>query len=384
MQRRSLLKLLASGALMLHSPTLFASNKEKKQKPLKRVIWILQRGAVDSLHTIIPTFEKKLTSLRPDLMTGLENAFPLDKQYKLHPALFNVHDLFMRKELSCVVATSTGYKGRSHFDGQDYLESGFGTPNLQSGWIGRAMDILGTEGIAISKTTPLAFRSSSGGSNFYPSNLDTSIDSLTDDLITLYQYDEKLTKTLNSGIKIKNALMNDEKKRSQISFSKLCGECAAIMHSKPNVQFVMLESGGWDTHKAQNARLSRELSQLDEGIAQLKRGLGKDWKNTLILVTSEFGRTVRQNGTGGTDHGTAGSMFIAGGSHLGGLLHGTWPGLSNDALFETRDLAPTSNTLSWVSTAIKQHIGLNPNQIKAIFPDHPTYDYKLFKRGEFS
>ena len=378
MQRRALLKLLASGAIMLHSPTLYAVNEVKKAKPLKRVIWILQRGAVDSLHTIIPAFEKNLISLRPDLVTGLENAFSLDDQYKLHPSLINLHDLFMRKELSCIVATSTGYKGRSHFDGQDYLESGLGAPNLQSGWLGRAMDTLGTEGIAISKSTPLAFRDSSRGRNFYPSNFDNSIDSLTDDLVALYQYDEKLTKALTSGTEIKSALMSDSKKRPSASFSKLCSECADIMQSKPNIQFVMIESGGWDTHKAQNARLSRELGQLDDGIAQLKKGLGNDWKNTLVLVTSEFGRTVRQNGTGGTDHGTASSMFIAGGSHLGGSVHGTWPGLSDDALFEKRDLAPTTNTFSWISTALKQHLGLTLSQAGAIFPDHSLYNYKLF------
>ncbi|GFD91005.1 hypothetical protein KUL152_32310 [Tenacibaculum sp. KUL152] len=378
MQRRSLLKALASGAIMLHSPTLFASNKVVNKKSLKRVVWILQRGAVDSLHTIIPTFEKNLTSLRPDLMTGLENAFPLDSQFNLHPSLFNIHGLYMRKELSCVVATSTGYKGRSHFDGQDHLESGLENARLESGWLGRAMDTLGSEGIAISKTQPLAFRNSPRGSNFYPSNFNNSIDGLTDDLAALYQYDEKLTKTLNSGIEIKNTLISDGKKHPQVSFSKLCGECADIMKSKPNIQFVMLESGGWDTHKAQNVRLSRELRELDSGIAQLKYGLGKDWKNTLVLVTSEFGRTVRQNGTQGTDHGTAGCIFIAGGSHLGGAILGTWPGLSDAALFEKRDLFPTSNTLSWVSTAIKQHIGLNSTQIKAIFPDHSPYNNKLF------
>lgn len=383
MQRRLLLKLLASGAVMLHSPTLFASNKKRDKKPLKRVIWILQRGAVDSLHTIIPAFEKSLATLRPNLMTGLEKAFFLNNQYKLHPSLLNVHDLFIRQELSCVIATSTGYTGRSHFDGQDYLESGLGTPDLQSGWIGRAMDILGTEGIAISKTTPLALRSSSRGSNFYPSNFDNAIESLTDDLIALYQYDEKLSKSLTSGMEIKNALMSDDKKRSQISFSSLCGECAEIMQSKPNIQFVMLESGGWDTHKAQNARLSRELAQLDDGIAQLKKGLGNDWKNTLVLVTSEFGRTVRQNGTGGTDHGTAGSMFIAGGSLAGGNVHGKWPGLLDKQLLDGRDLYPTSNTLSWISTAIKQHLGLDSSQCIDIFPEHSPYDYNLFRQTSY-
>ena len=378
MHRRTLLKLLASGAVMLHSPALLATQHANKTQPLKRVIWILQRGAVDSLHTVIPAFESRLASLRPDLMSGLADAFPIKHQYKLHPSLSHIHKLFERKELSCVVATSTGYKGRSHFDGQDFLESGLGAANLQSGWVGRAMDVLGTEGIAISKMTPLAFRDSLRGSNFYPSNFTSAVDSLTDDLAALYQYDEKLEKALVAGTEIKDALMGDKQERLQTSFSRLCGECVDIMKAKPNVQFMMLESGGWDTHKSQVGKLSRELGQLDEGIAQLKKGLGNDWKNTLVLVTSEFGRTVRQNGTGGTDHGTAGSMFIAGGSHLGGTVHGKWPGLSKKDLFEDRDLRPTTNTFSWISAALQQHLGLSQNQLNAIFPDHMPYKHTLF------
>lgn len=378
MQRRTLLKVLASGAVMLHSPTLFAAQQTDKKESLKRVIWIIQRGAVDSLHTVIPAFEKNLTLLRPNLMSGLDGAFALENQYKLHPSLYNLHALFMRKELSCVVATSTGYRGRSHFDGQDYLESGLASANLQSGWLGRAMDVLGTEGIAISKTTPLAFRNSLRGSNFYPSNFTSSMDGLIDDLTALYQYDEKLEKALSAGKEIKEALMSDNKSRHQASFSKLCGECADIMKSKSNIQFIMLESGGWDTHKAQNSKLSRELGQLDSGIARLKKGLGSDWENTLVLVTSEFGRTVRENGTGGTDHGTAGSMFIAGGSHLGGFVHGRWPGISENKLFENRDLLPTTNTLSWIATALKQHLGLSTSQLNYIFPNHSPYEHRLF------
>ncbi|WP_269520655.1 DUF1501 domain-containing protein [Alteromonas sp. BMJM2] len=378
MQRRTLLKILASGAVMLHSPTLFAAQQTDKTKSLKRVVWILQRGAVDGLHTVIPAFEKSLSSMRPNLMSGLDDAFAVDNNYKFHPSLYNLHDLFKRKELSCVVATSTGYKGRSHFDGQDYLESGLASANLQSGWLGRAMNVLGTEGIAISKTMPLAFRNSLRGSNFYPSKFNKSIDSLTDDLAALYQFDEKLAKSLSAGKEIKDALMGDNKGSRQSSFSKLCSECADIMKSKSNIQFVMLESGGWDTHKAQSAKLSRELKQLDSGIAQLKKGLGSDWNNTLVLVTSEFGRTVRENGTGGTDHGTAGSMFIAGGSHLGGSVRGEWPGISEYKLFENRDLLPTTNTISWIATALKQHLSLSPSQIKSIFPNDSPYEHRLF------
>jgi uncharacterized protein (DUF1501 family) len=366
MQRRTLLKYLASGAVLMHSPSLFALNT--KAESTKRVIWIVQRGAVDGLHTVIPTFEKRLATLRPDLFNAVRDALPLQQGFAIHPSLSTMHSWFNQKELSCVVATGTGYKGRSHFDGQDFLESGLQHADLQSGWVGRAMDTLDSEGIAISKVSPLGFRPSRRGQIYYPAKLDDAKDNLFEDLQKLYQYDDMLGSSLMAGLEVKEAVMQDGKKSGRDTFSKLCAECTNLLKAKPNIQFAMLDIGGWDTHKAQNNRLAREFSQLDQGLAQLKKGLGEEWKNTLVLVTSEFGRTVKQNGTGGTDHGTAGVMFIAGGAVKGGHVLGDWPGVGENDLFEGRDLAPTSSTFSWMAKAVGDHLGLNNTQIERIFP----------------
>ena len=138
----------------------------------------------------------------------------------------------------------------------------------------------------------------------------------------------------------------------------------------------MLEMGGWDTHNNMSKRLARQFRLLDEGLKNIKTELGDTWQDTLIVISSEFGRTVKLNGTGGSDHGTGGVMFFAGGAvrNLGGKLQGgqvmgTWPGLHEDQLFEKRDLMPTTDIRFWLAEALMSHWRLSPSQIKAIFPD---------------
>lgn len=376
MKRRTLLKVLASGIVIMHSPALFASTAPAHRP--KRVIWIVQRGAVDALHTLVPTFEQKaLTALRPDLFNGLQNSLPLAQGFALHPALSTMQTWFQKKELLAVVATGSGYQGRSHFDGQDYLESGLAEANQQSGWLGRAMELLQSDAVAMAKVAPLSFRASLRGQNYYPGGLSNASDSLFDDLQRLYQYDNGLQDSLMAGLETKNAVGHNSKKRTRATFATLCEECAALLRAKPNLQFAMLEIGGWDTHKAQVARLNREFSTFDQGLAKLKASLGDEWQNTLVILNSEFGRTVKQNGTGGTDHGTGSAMFFAGGAIKGGRILGEWPSLEQADLFEGRDLRATSNTFAWIATAISQHLELQPPGVKAIFPDHLLINEQL-------
>lgn len=376
MQRRTLLKFLASGAALIHSPTLFAS-RSSLLKP-KRVIWLIQRGAVDALHTLVPTFEQeRLAELRPDLFAAVQNSLPLDRGFALHPALSTMQNWYKQKELLAIAATGSGYQGRSHFDGQDYLESGLARTNLQSGWMGRAMELLQSDGVAIAKVAPLSFRSSLRGQNYYPDSLTNATDSLFDDLQRLYQYDRALQDSLMAGLAIKNAVGHHKKQQTNTTFSTLCAECATLLKARPNLQFAMLEIDGWDTHKAQVARLNREFSALDQGLAKLKQGLGQEWQQTLLILSSEFGRTVKQNGTGGTDHGTGSVMFLAGGAIKGGRVLGNWPGLEQSQLYQGRDLRTTSNSFSWMATAINQHLDLQPTSITNIFPDHMLINEKL-------
>ena len=139
----------------------------------------------------------------------------------------------------------------------------------------------------------------------------------------------------------------------------------------------MLEVGGWDTHNNQASRLTRQLSDLDNGIAALQQELGDYWKNTVVMIATEFGRTAKENGTGGTDHGTGGAMFMLGGAVNGGMVLGEWPGLKQEQLFKGRDLMPTTSTFSWIATVLQQHWQLSNDDIAKVFPTAPAYKIKL-------
>ena len=140
---------------------------------------------------------------------------------------------------------------------------------------------------------------------------------------------------------------------------------------------TQVKLNGWDTHSRQKNILNRKFKELDEGIKALHDGLGDQWKNTIVIIGTEFGRTAKMNGTGGTDHGTATSMFMTGGATKGGQVLGRWPGLSKDKLYENRDLQPTSNTFSWIASSLSQHWQLDNSQTARIFPQTKTLDTKL-------
>jgi uncharacterized protein (DUF1501 family) len=149
------------------------------------------------------------------------------------------------------------------------------------------------------------------------------------------------------------------------------GALAAKMLSGENgARIAMIETGGWDTHSGQKARLAAQLRGLDQMLAALKAGLGADWANTLVVVATEFGRTVAPNGTGGTDHGTASAAMLMGGAVAGGQVVADWPGLSQASLYEGRDLKPTTDLDALIAGALAQHYGLEPGRVaEALFPE---------------
>ena len=141
----------------------------------------------------------------------------------------------------------------------------------------------------------------------------------------------------------------------------------------------MLEMSGWDTHQNQVAHLDRQFNELDQGIARLRENLADQWRQTVVIMTTEFGRTVAENGTEGTDHGTASAMFIAGGAVAGGRVLGQWPGLDRPNLFENRDLMPTSDNRQWIRAILSQHWKLNPTQLEYVFPTVSTMNSQLIR-----
>lgn len=386
LSRRKFIKAATAGLATLSIPSsaVFAAALTKqtaaKLQSNPKIIWVLLRGALDSLHTVIPTFDQQYKALRPNLSSSFKGPLlPLEKGFALHPALTNLHQWYQEKSMLPIVAVSTGYQQRSHFDGQDYFESGKNNIDHDSGWLGRAVALKNKNALAIARTTPISLRSSDRVNAWYPSKFAGADDDIYDALAQLYQDDELLSKTLNNGREIKGLLpvKSLAAKKQQGKFIELSKNCAKLMTGPQGVDCAMLELGGWDTHNNQANRLEQKLSELDLGLAALQEGLADTWQNTVIIIGTEFGRTVKENGTSGTDHGNASTMLMAGGAVSGGKVLGNWPGLELHELYKERDLMPTSNSFAWIGNILASHWQLSEQELMAVFPHINVYNDAL-------
>ncbi|MDU0354921.1 DUF1501 domain-containing protein [Paraglaciecola aquimarina] len=192
---------------------------------------------------------------------------------------------------------------------------------------------------------------------------------MIDRLRSLYTGNQEFTDLLESAISNRDMLSMDSERRKRPNFSYLAKHCGKILSRDDSANCAMLELGGWDTHNNQAQRLNRQFKILDDGLAELKLALGDTWKHTVVMVTTEFGRTVAVNGTKGTDHGTGSTMFMLGGAVKGKQVLGQWPGLAKANLYEGRDLMPTSDVRSWMASVLYQHWNVSLANIEKIFPD---------------
>jgi uncharacterized protein (DUF1501 family) len=377
MKRRSFLKGIGSSLLIYPVSPIFASKNSQKNK---KVVWVVLRGALDSLSTVIPIKDKYLKLHRPNLCNLPEKEMlKINDDFSFHPSLINLHNWFENKELTIINSAYSGFKKRSHFDGQDYLESGLTIPDTDNGWLSRAIDIKNKKAIAISNTIPISLRSSSNVQNWLPLDLHQLDNDVYKNIESLYSNDNDLLESFKKGIASEQLFPANKSKKKVKKFSKLAKLCGAILSENNNYDCAMLEMGGWDTHYNQVSRLNKQLNNLDTGLNQLRVSLGEQWDNTLVIVATEFGRTVKENGTKGTDHGTASCMFITGGASNGGQVLGDWPGIKDEFLFEGRDLMPTSYVFSWIATALKQHWELEPYELFQVFPNTELYNENLTK-----
>ncbi len=372
-KRRQFIQSSVAGCvLMAASPSqaLANPNDTLTNKP-KKLIWVMLRGAMDSIHAVVPTSDPDLMRHRASLVTPIaDQLLPLNANFALHPAFKNLHKLYHQKEFSPVVAVASGYRKRSHFDGQDQMEGGLDEITYDNGWLARVLAEYQGEGLAISRAIPIALRGAEKNQSWYPSQFRPAEDDLLARLANLYEQDEQFSMWLNEAIESRKLMGKRESKgRPSPTFDYLAERCGVILSNNTNASCAMLEMGGWDTHNAQVARLNRQFSELDKGILALKNALGETWKDTAVVITTEFGRTVAVNGTKGTDHGTGSAMFLVGGAIKGGNVLGSWPSLANAALYENRDLMPTSDVRSWIAAVLHQHLHIKKDKIAAIFPN---------------
>jgi uncharacterized protein (DUF1501 family) len=356
-----------------------------------RLVVIVLRGALDGLSAVAPIGDPDYVDLHGALALrwdGPYPALPLGGFFGLNPAMTNFARLYDAKQALIVHATATNYRERSHFDGQDVLESGMPMPGrVESGWLNRAVAALpagdraaGPRALAVGAVAPLVMRGPAPILGWAPSGLAAPTDDLVARLMDLYtQSDPALAAALQSGLDADRLA-----DRQGMAALKPGGDVAALMRkaaegagrlmaAADGPRIGALAFDGWDTHANEggaSGRLAQLLGGLDSAFAAFESELGPRWKDTVVVAITEFGRTARINGTVGTDHGTATVAFLTGGALAGGRVIADWPGLKTGDLYERRDLKPTTDLRAALKGVLADHLGLSSDVLaRSVFPD---------------
>jgi len=338
----------------------------------RRFVFIIQRGAADGLSIVGPTGDPQHAPLRAAFDQDLATGAKLDGFFTLHPALAETAKMYAVKQALFVHAVASPYRDRSHFDGQNVLETGGSAAyQLKDGWLNRLLGLLppsDSKALAISDTVPMALRGNNQVSSYAPSKLAGPSDDLLQRVSSLYEADPQLHALWNEAVATRMTAGSIE--GGGQNGAAIGGIAAKLLSGESGNRVAMIETNGWDTHSGQRGRLNAQLRNLDQTVSALRTGLGGDWANTLVVVATEFGRTARPNGTAGTDHGQASVSMLLGGTVAGGKVVADWPGLSNAALYEGRDLKPTTDLDALIAGALAQHYGLDhPQLMTRLFPD---------------
>ena len=348
----------------------------------KRLVVIILRGALDGMAAVVPYGDPGLAPLRSEIVppppgqpAGL---LDLGGFFGLHPALSGVHAMYQDDQALIVHAVAGCYRVRSHFEAQDYLESG-ADHRMTSGWLNRAVAALPAtqaraegEALAIGVAVPLLLRGPARVANWAPHGFAAPAPELYARIAALNQNDPITGPAIAEGLRARGfssaVMAGDEPAQDRNAFSTLARSAGEMLAAADGPRIAALEIGGWDTHTAQTRRLTGPLQQLDAGLVALKTALGPAWAQTAVLVMTEFGRTARVNGTNGTDHGTGTVALVLGGAVAGGRIQATWPGLGSGQLFENRDLAPTTDLRAVAKGMLGAHLGLDRGALGGVFP----------------
>lgn len=358
-----------------------------------RLVVIILRGAMDGLDVVRPIGDPLLRQYRPGLgMARDMSATQLNSMFALHPAMSPLMPLWAKGELAFAHAVSTPYRDkRSHFDGQDLLEAGTGMdvsgPAAKDGWLNRMLQIMPGAGsqtaFAIGRSDMKLTAGRAPVSSWSP---DGRIDMSPQARLLLeevYHDDPLFRDTSLEAIAIAESLglasddsfgMSSKDLRAALKAAGQAGDAAvladfAARRLREEARIAAFSIGGWDTHNKQTRGIGRALDGLQSAILTLKDGLGPAWERTAVVAVTEFGRTARENGTRGTDHGTGGAMVMAGGAIKGGQVFGDWPGLDEAALYARRDLMPTSDVRSYIAWLMRGMYGLDARALEqTVFP----------------
>jgi uncharacterized protein (DUF1501 family) len=390
--RRSILKTMtAAGALSLwDAPIRYAFASVPTDR---RLIVVILRGAMDGLAAVPPHGDKDYASVRGSL--AISNALDIDGFFGLNPSLTNLKAMFDAKEAAIFHNICSPYRDRSHFEGQNVLETGGTGPHiLQDGWLNRALTPMsmadGEHALAVAQTAPLLLSGPAHTTSWMPEVLAMPDEAFMDRVKLLYAKDPVLLASLNGALGMQGAataamddpaMMTtgpDGKPRKGNgayggNITPLFAGAGRLLAADNGPRVAVLDTSGWDTHFNQGAgdgQLARRLQALDAALDAMKTSLGPAWQKTAIVMATEFGRTVHVNGSGGTDHGTGGAAFLLGGAVAGGKVHAEWTGLSTAALQDGRDQPARTDLRALFKGVLAEHMGVSTAALNTkVFPD---------------
>lgn len=343
----------------------------------ERLVVIILRGAMDGLDVVQPYGDTHLHAWRSGLSTGpADGALDLDGFYALHPALSDLAPLWSRGELAFAHAVATPYRNkRSHFDGQDLLESGGTDPGdsdaNDSGWLNRLLPLIGDTtaetAFSVGRDRMRLMAGDAPHSSWSP-DADLDLSSQGQLLLELVYKDDPLFLSAARAAAMLSEEMDDPMSARQAGRAQALARFAGE-RLNDDTRIAAFSLGGFDTHRRQDRTLPPALAELQRAILTLRETLGSNWQRTAVLAVTEFGRTVAENGTFGTDHGTGGVMVMAGGAIRGGRVLGRWPGLDEAALYQRRDLMPTDDVRRYAGWAMRGLFGVGASDIeRTVFP----------------
>ena len=382
--RRDFLKTIGLGGAALGLPGLALASANTDS----RLVVVILRGAVDGLALVAPYGDGNYRAARGALAIdapGREGGLlKLDGMFGLHPAMPETFALYRKNEVLPIHAVASPYRARSHFDGQDVLENGvLQTGERRDGWLNRALTPLGGDvAIALSQNTPLILRGDNSVTSWAPSQMPDAEEATLQRIAAMYAEDEffssRLTQALESQ-QIAGSMDGERGRRNARGQStELMKAAGRFLKTDDGPKIAVVEYGGWDTHANQGAAsgsLAKNFAALDSDLALLRSELEGAWTNTVVAVVTEFGRTVKVNGTKGTDHGTGAAALLLGGAVAGGKVLADWPGLSNRDLYEDRDLKPTLDIRSVFKGILAEHWLLPDNFLnQQVFPGSAAAD----------
>ncbi|WP_425999850.1 DUF1501 domain-containing protein [Caulobacter sp. DWR1-3-2b1] len=367
----------------------------------RKLIVVICRGGMDGLSVSPPVGDRDYEGLRRGIAVKPEDGLKLDGTFSLHPALTSVHALALKGQARIAPAVASPDRARSHFEAQDVLESGSAQVYATtSGWLNRALETLPASrragGLYVGATTPLILRGKVQAASWSPGKGVDEIARLPTLLQDLYKTDPLMGPAFARGLETESmaqvamTAMPPPVEKDGMAASGMMAQPAAgrggregrdaarklgatlagfmVQDGGPRIAAISLD--GWDTHAGQVGQINTRLAYLDAVLSGLNTGLGDEWKNTVVVTVTEFGRTAGVNGTSGTDHGTASTALVLGGALKPGGIIGDWPGLSQIALYENRDLAPTLDMRGLFKGLLGDHMGVDRAALETkVFPN---------------